>query len=59
LKVRRWIWRALQVSTVATAVVNGAVLFQQPFAEPYVLRAKAEAELALDRAIRNVVRQGY
>jgi len=49
----------LQVSTVATAVVNGAVLFQQPFAEPYVLRAKAEAELALDRAIRNVVRQGY
>ncbi len=42
----------MQVLTVVTAIVNGAVLFQQPFAEPYVLQAKAEAELALDRAIR-------
>lgn len=52
MKVRRWIWRALQISTVVTAVGNAAVLSQHPFAEPYVLRAKAEAELALDRAIR-------
>ena len=52
MKKRRWIWRALQISAVVTAVGNAAVLFQQPFAESYVLRAKAEAELALDRAIR-------
>ena len=52
MKIRRWIWRALQISTVVTAVANAAVLFQHPFAEPYVVRAKAEAELALDRAIR-------
>lgn len=52
MKMRRWIWRALQISALVTAVANAAVLLQQPFAEPYVLRAKAEAELALDRAIR-------
>ena len=52
MKIRRWIWRALQISTVVTAVANAAVLFQHPFAEPYVVRAKAKAELALDRAIR-------
>ena len=52
MTIRRRIWRALQISTVVTAIGNAAVLFQHPFAEPYVLRAKAEAELGLDRAIR-------
>ncbi len=52
MKIRRWIWRGLQISAVVTAIANVAVFFQHPFAKPYVARMKAEAELALDQAIR-------
>ena len=52
MKLRRWMWRTLQISTLVTAIANGAVLLQHTFAERYVTLVKAEAELALDRAIR-------
>ena len=53
MKIRRWILAGIaDFNCRYGGVANAAVLFQHPFAEPYVVRAKAEAELALDRAIR-------
>ncbi len=50
-KSRHWLWRILQIATVLTAVANVVAFTQGPFVEPWVVRTKAEALLALDRAI--------
>ncbi|MCE2519432.1 MAG: hypothetical protein J4G15_06350 [Alphaproteobacteria bacterium] len=51
VKARRWSWRILQIATVLTLVVNVIAFSQGPFVEPWVVRTKAEALVALDRAI--------
>ena len=42
----------LRVGTVVTAVATVAVLTQKPFAEPYVDKTVANAQLALERAMK-------
>ena len=51
VKPRRWLWRILQIATALTAVANIVALTQGPFVEPWVVRTKAEAVLALEQAI--------
>lgn len=55
----RWIWRALPFTTIVAAVGSLVLLMQNPFTEPYVLRTKAEAELALDSALRKQMTPGW
>lgn len=50
MKSRILLWRTLQIVTLITALANVIVLVQHPFAEPYVQRTEAEAQLALDLA---------
>ena len=48
MKLQRW----LRIGTVVTAVSTLAVLTQKPFVEPYVDKTVANAQLALERAIK-------
>lgn len=51
VKPRHWPWRILQIATGLTAIANIVALTQGPFVEPWVVRTKAEAVLALEQAI--------
>lgn len=51
IRPRRWLWRILQIATALTVVANVVAFTQGPFVEPWVVRTKAEAVLALEQAV--------